>query len=61
MKIRPYRFMLWLGFILSIVASFTPEKNLVYGYYKTFVFLTLTAILFAIWDITDVIREGKRE
>lgn len=61
MKIRPYRFMSWLGFILCIVASFMPEKHLAYGYYKTFVFLTLTAILFAIWDITDVIREEKHE
>ncbi|MDM7550371.1 hypothetical protein QUD65_11745 [Lacticaseibacillus paracasei] len=61
MKIRPYRFMSWLGFISCIVASFMPEKNLAFGYYKTFVFLTLTAILFAIWDITDVIREEKHE
>ncbi|EPC17009.1 hypothetical protein Lpp226_2693 [Lacticaseibacillus paracasei subsp. paracasei Lpp226] len=61
MKNGPYRFMSWLGFILGIVASFMPEKNLVYGYYKTVVFLTLTAILFALWDISDSIREGKHE
>lgn len=61
MKIRPYRFMSWVGFILCIVASFMPEKHLVYGYYKTFVFLILAAILFALWDITDVIREEKHE
>lgn len=61
MKIRPYRFMSWLGFILCIVASFMPEKNLVYGYYKTYVSLTLSAILFALWDISDSIREGKHE
>ncbi|RNE28549.1 hypothetical protein FAM6012_02251 [Lacticaseibacillus paracasei] len=60
MKIRPYRFMSWLNFILCIVASFMPDKNLVYGYYKTFVFLTLAAILFALWDIADSIREGKQ-
>jgi len=61
MKIRPYRFMSWVGFISCIVASFTPEKHLAYGYYKTFVFLTLAAILFALWDISDSIREGKHE
>lgn len=60
MKIRPYRFMSWLGFILCIVASFMPEKNLAFGYYKTFVFLTLSAILFALWDISDSIREEKQ-
>lgn len=60
MKIRPYRFMSWLGFILCIVVSFVPEKTLVYGYYKTYVFLTLSAILFAIWDIADVIREVRQ-
>lgn len=60
MKIRPYRFMSWLGFILCIVASFIPEKNLVYGYYKTLVFLTLTAILFALWDISDSIMEERQ-
>lgn len=60
MKIRPYRFMSWLGFISCIVVSFMPEKYLVYGYYKTVVFLMILAILFAIWDIADVIREGKQ-
>ncbi|ALJ97826.1 hypothetical protein CL2_54 [Lactobacillus phage CL2] len=60
MKIRPYRFMSWIGFILSIVASFMPEKRLVYGYYKTFVFLILAAILFALWDIADSIREERQ-
>lgn len=60
MKIRAYRFMSWLDFILCIVASFMPEKNLAFGYYKTFVFLTLSAILFALWDISDSIREEKQ-
>ena len=60
MKIRPYRFMSWLGFILAGVASFIPEKNLVYGYYKTVVFLMLLAILLALWDIADAIREERQ-
>ena len=60
MKMRPYRFMSWIGFISCIVASFMPEKNLAFGYYKTFVFLTLWAILFALWDISDSIREGRQ-
>ncbi|XOV23457.1 hypothetical protein N1E17_04745 [Lacticaseibacillus paracasei] len=60
MKIRPYRFMSWLGFILCIVASFMSDKNLVYGYYKTLVFLILLAILFALWDIADAIREERQ-
>lgn len=61
MKIRAYRFMSWVGFILAVVASFMPEKHLVYGCYKTFVYMTLTAILFAIWDVADVIREEEHE
>nr|WP_238929081.1 hypothetical protein [Lacticaseibacillus paracasei] len=61
MKIRIYRFMSWLGLILIGVSSLIPEKHLAYGYYKTFVFLTLTAILFAVWDITDVIREANHD
>lgn len=61
MKYGPYRFMSWLGFILCIVASFMPDKNLAFGYYKTFVFLTLSAILFAIWDIADSIRESAQK
>ena len=60
MKNRPYRFMSWLGFILCIVASFMPDKNLVYGYYKTFVLLILLAILLALWDIADSIREERQ-
>ena len=60
MKNRPYRFMSWIGFISCIVASFMPEKNLEFGYYKTFVFLTLWAILFALWDISDSIREERQ-
>lgn len=60
MKNGPYRFMSWLGFMLAVMASFMPEKNLVYGYYKTFVFLTSTAILFALWDIADSIREERQ-
>ncbi|XXA92854.1 hypothetical protein MQF68_05710 [Lacticaseibacillus paracasei] len=60
MKNRPYRLMSWLGFILCIVASFMPDKNLVYGYYKTFVLLILLAILLALWDIADSIREERQ-
>lgn len=60
MKIRPYRFMSWVGFILVAVSSLMPERHLVYGYYKTFVFLTLSAILFALWDISDSIREERK-
>ena len=60
MKNGHYRFMSWLGFILCIVVSFMPEKHLVYGYYKTFVFLILAAILFALWDIADSIREKQK-
>lgn len=60
MKISPSRFMSWLDFILCIVASFMPDKNLVYGYYKTCVLLTLAAILFALWDISDSIREERQ-
>lgn len=60
MKIRPYRFVSWISFISCIVVSFIPEKTLVYGYYKTYVFLTLSAILFALWDISDVIREKQK-
>ncbi|EKQ17900.1 hypothetical protein LCAUCD174_0881 [Lacticaseibacillus paracasei] len=37
-----------------------PEKHLVYGYYKTYVFLTLAAILFALWDIADSIMEERQ-
>lgn len=60
MKIRVYRFMSWLGFILAGVASFIPEKHLVYGYYKTVVFLMLLAILTELWDIADAIREERQ-
>ncbi|GAN35658.1 uncharacterized protein LC1917_0760 [Lacticaseibacillus paracasei NRIC 1917] len=59
MKNGPYRFMSWLGLILIGVSSLIPDNHLVYGYYKTFVFLTLSAILFALWDIADVIREER--
>ncbi|MDN4554645.1 hypothetical protein QYI97_10460 [Lacticaseibacillus paracasei] len=61
MKIRIYRFMSWIGLILIGVSSLIPERHLVYGYYKTVVFLALTAILFAIWDIADVIGEAQHE
>ncbi|MCT4385059.1 hypothetical protein EFT54_07270 [Lacticaseibacillus paracasei] len=60
MKIRAYRFMSWLDFILCIVASFMPEKYLTFGYYRAYVFLTLTAILFALLDIADSIREERQ-
>ena len=61
MRSSHYRFMSWIGFILAVVASFLPDKYLVYGFYKTYVFLTLSAILFALWDIADVIREGDKK
>ncbi|EKP98149.1 hypothetical protein LCA12A_0928 [Lacticaseibacillus casei 12A] len=61
MKNGPYRFMSWLGFMLAVVTSFMPEKYLAYGYYKTYVFLTLSAILFALWDIADSIREESHD
>ena len=61
MKIRPYRFMSWLSFILALVSSFLPEKYIKFGFYKTFIFLILLAILLALWDISDSIREGKHE
>lgn len=60
MKNGTHRFMSWIGFMLAVVASFMSEKHLVYGYYKTFVFLTLSAILFALWDISDSIREERQ-
>ena len=60
MRSSNYHFMSWIGFVLAVVASFMPEKYLAYGYYKTFVFLTLSAILFALWDIADVIREERQ-
>lgn len=60
MRSRTHHFMSWLGFMLAVVTSFMPEKYLAYGYYKTFVFLTLSAILFALWDIANVIREERQ-
>ncbi|BAN73815.1 hypothetical protein DB330_12750 [Lacticaseibacillus casei] len=59
MRIGINRFMSWIGFTLAVVASFMPEKHLAYGHYKTFVCLALGAILFALWDIADVIREAR--
>ncbi len=60
MKIRPYRFMSWLGFMLAVVASFLPEKYMKFGFYKTFILLMLLAILLALWDIADAIREKRQ-
>lgn len=60
MKISPYRFMSWLGFILALASSFLPAKYMNFGVYKTFTGLTLSAILFALWDIADVIREERQ-
>lgn len=59
MKSGNHRFMSWLSFALIGVSIFLPEKYMSFGTYKTCVFLTLSAILFALWDIADVIREGK--
>lgn len=61
MKDGPYRFMSWLGFILVLASSFLPEKYMKFGFYKTFILLMLLAILLALWDIADVIREGDHE
>ncbi|MFT8865978.1 MAG: hypothetical protein ABF912_11365 [Lacticaseibacillus paracasei] len=60
MKYGTHRLMSWIGFMLAVVSSLMPEKYLAFGYYKTFVFMTLTAILFALWDISDSIREEKQ-
>lgn len=60
MKIRPYRFMSWLGFILALASSFLPAKYMNFGVYKTFTGLTLIAVLFALWDISDAIREKQK-
>ena len=49
MKISPYRFMSWLGFILALASSFLPAKYMNFGAYKTFTGLTLIAVLFALW------------
>lgn len=61
MKNGPYRFMSWLGFMLALASSFLPEKYMKFGFYKTFIFLMLLAILIELWDIADSIREGKHE
>ncbi|AQG74094.1 hypothetical protein AWJ15_14475 [Lacticaseibacillus rhamnosus] len=61
MKYGPYRFMSWIGFTLSLTSSFLPAKYMNFGAYKTFTGLTLLAVLFALWDISDAIREGKHE
>ncbi|MEN3087998.1 hypothetical protein [Lacticaseibacillus paracasei] len=60
MKNRPYRFMSWLGFILALASSFLPEKYMKFGFYKTFIFLMLLAILTELWDIADSIREERQ-
>lgn len=60
MKSGNHRFMSWLSFALIGVSIFLPQQHLVYGFYKTSVFLTLSAILFALWDIADVIREERQ-
>lgn len=60
MKNGTHRFMSWVCFILAVVSSLMPEKYLAFGYYKTFVFLILLAILLAIWDIADSIREERQ-
>ncbi|EPC70202.1 hypothetical protein M5119_10680 [Lacticaseibacillus paracasei] len=60
MKNGPYRFMSWLSFMLALASSFLPEKYMKFGFYKTFIFLMLLAILIELWDIADAIREGKQ-
>lgn len=60
MKNGPYRFMPWLGFMLALASSFFPEKYMKFGFYKTFIFLMLLAILLALWDIADSIREERQ-
>lgn len=60
MKIRPYRFMSWIVFMLAVVASFLPEKYMKFGFYKTFIFLMILAILTEIWDIAESIREERQ-
>ena len=60
MKNGPYRFMSWLVFMLTVVTSFMPEKYMKFGFYKTLIFLMLLAILLALWDISDSIREERQ-
>ncbi|TLQ51167.1 hypothetical protein FEZ34_05715 [Lacticaseibacillus casei] len=60
MRIGINRFMSWLSLMLAASASFLPAKYMNFGAYKTFVCLTLGAILFALWDIADVIREAEK-
>ncbi|MCT3364149.1 hypothetical protein EFP44_08920 [Lacticaseibacillus paracasei] len=60
MKNGPYRFMSWLGFMLALASSFFPEKYMKFGFYKTFIFLMLLAILTELWDIADAIREKRQ-
>ena len=60
MKISPYRFMSWLVFILALASSFLPAKYMNFGACKTFTGLTLIAVLFALWDISDAIREKQK-
>lgn len=61
MKDGPYRFMSWLGFMLALASSFLPGKYMKFGFYKTFIFLMLLAILIELWDIADSIREGDQK
>ncbi|MEN2327358.1 hypothetical protein [Lacticaseibacillus paracasei] len=60
MKNGRYRFMSWLSFILALASSFLPEKYMKSGFYKTFIFLMLLAILIELWDIADAIREKRQ-
>ena len=60
MKIRPYRFMSWIGFMLALASSFLPAKYMNFGVYKTLTALTLIAVLFALWDISEAIREKQK-
>ena len=60
MKNGPYRFMSWIVFMLAVVDSLLPEKYMKFGFYKTFIFLMLLAILLALWDIADSIREERQ-
>ncbi|MDE3293504.1 hypothetical protein ETB91_11720 [Lacticaseibacillus rhamnosus] len=60
MKNGPYHFMSWIVFMLAMASSFLPEKYMKLGFYKTFVFLMLLAILTELWDISDSIREDRK-
>ncbi|MCZ2765759.1 hypothetical protein O2F50_08620 [Lacticaseibacillus paracasei] len=61
MRIGINRFMSCLSLTLAASASFLPAKYMNFGAYKTFICLTLVAILLELWDVADVIREVRDE